>query len=255
MEITKTQENTLGNFNEQLRSVKTNVSVANDELEGILKAKDEESAAFENALVTHAEVMAQLRKERIDTEEANRETRDQLAGETRKLEADMASFEMYRVASVGGIESGYEALAEEKRSSEYYLVALREEIKKLTDEMQSLGSSCMKLTTQEAELNESVNFLIAATTTAEDDVKYFTQQKEETVALADKEIKSKQEELMQLESRIAEETEKIQLPKENLDLREIQLEQRAKQIEILYQRTKKAFQRMYPDRDIDNLIK
>src|SRR3990167_8630939 len=97
-ELTKEQEIKLGNFKEQLASIRGNIRDANSKLEVILKQREEESRSFEGNLNRHTEIIRGLRKEELSERERIERERLNLNTEILELNENKKTFEEYKNA-------------------------------------------------------------------------------------------------------------------------------------------------------------
>lgn len=254
MELTKEQEVRLGNFGEQFASIRKNVEVANVELEAILKAKDTESVAFESRLKEHSETMAKLRIEKEEVIDFIITERARIAGDSRKLEAEQKEFDIYKLETISAIELERAAIESERKNALKEIESMKESIRTLSSDIEILGAQVMKLSEEENSLVGNIKVLNDMKSVAEESVKYFEQQRDETLALADKEIKAKQQELIDIEARIQEEIKKIEVPQRTLIQQQQEFENYRMDVRVLYDRANRMWCAMYPGQSLEDIL-
>jgi hypothetical protein len=253
-ELTKDEEIKLGNFGEQFASIRKNVEVANSELGGILKAKDEESVAFESRLKEHSEMMAKLRAEKEEMLDFIVMERASLAGDIRKLEADRKEFDAYQFRT--RIEIASEKLFAEAITTQAQTVvlSLSQQEKNLTSEVEVLGAQVMKLSEEEKKLDRSVKYLDLSISELGDEFIATKRNRDDMIVLANKEIKAKQIELMDIEARIQEEIKKIEIPYTTLMLERQNFEKFRMDVRVMYDRANRLWCAMYPGQSLEDIL-
>lgn len=251
MEITKEQENKLGNFKEQLASIKRNISDANIELEGILSAKEKESSAFAARLKEHDFYVVKMQNEKL-------ELIDFIKREKVKLDKEILNIKLDREKlskEIKDIKKEREACIKLNDDALRNVSSLNKEASKLSEDIGALGSNILSLTKKEKELEFNLSVLRSTCSTMQDDIDFYSDKHEEIIKLANSEILEKQKELISIEEKVKEEASKIKIPRENFDNEKAEFEIYKKNITIIYQRTKKAWEKIYPGQNIDNVIK
>jgi len=249
--MTPEEEIKINNFKEQYNSIKKNIEIANTELEhshartkgaeetlASLGFKVEDAVAqldmlHGQAAVIHQNIAHDLneltRRER-ELDEREKIFFSQKADEEEKLQKTITQLS----SQIALIQDEIKKLNDLKKEvSEDYALALGktqlayEQFEKVEDAIQILHDQHLDLQTKHDHL----------------------------VKLANEEIKAKQVELTSVEKKIAEEVEKVRSPKESL-VKEIQeFERKKDNLEVMYRRTKYAFEQIYPNQDLDTLIK
>lgn len=253
--MTELEQNTINDFREQLTSIKKNIVAENNKLEAVFKTKEVEAADMEKKRIAHNVAIAELVRIRTELDTSIVTDRNVLTADVRHFESNKREWEHKKLDEERKLANGFAELEREKQLAENSLLSLREESQGLILEVQAVSERVDDLSKQQNELSRSIEALEQEKRFIEIDIADVSKRRDETVALADKEIKAKQAELIALEKRVAEETEKVRLPKENLLLMQADMVHRTEQLEIIYQRTKKAWARIYPNQDIDNVLK
>lgn len=255
MEITKEQENKLGNFKEHLASVKINLRDANNELESILKARDEQSRAFESELKEHSEIMAKLNAEKEEMLDFIVTERAQLAGDIRKLESDRKEFDEYKIRTCMEIQKDKISIEQDRRNAFTEVQLMKESVKSLNEEIQTLGAQVVFLAESKQKLEEDVFNLNAKSEALYEDIDSHIEKFEELKKLASKELAVKQKELIDIETRIQEEIKKIEVPYNTLMLERQEFEKYRMDVRVLYDRANRLWCAMYPGKSLEDILK
>ena len=253
--MTKAQEIRIDDFKALYASIKANIDDANDELERLYVQK---------SLVESGFIIEQ--KQRIIELEKLAEKKEVLLNfisiETERIEKARAEHNAYVIeCEKNFLQKEMDIFARSEEADEILedaqeeLVLLTERNKEATEEikkteallsvqMEILAGTDKKI----AENNRTLGLLSK-------DLLRINKEREVALKLASTEILRVQKELEKVNSLLMEEKEKIILPRKNLEEERIEFEKKKKNLEIIYQRTKNAWKKMYPGQELDNVIK
>ena len=230
--MTKAQEIRIDDFKALYASIKANIDDANDELERLYVQKSLVESGF---IIEQKQRIIELEK----------------LAEKKEVLLNFISIETERIEKARAEHKANEILADAQE--ELVLLTERnkeatEEIKKtealLSVQMEILAGTDKKI----AENNRTLGLLSK-------DLLRINKEREVALKLASTEILRVQKELEKVNSLLMEEKEKIILPRKNLEEERIEFEKKKKNLEIIYQRTKNAWKKMYPGQELDNVIK
>lgn len=250
-ELTKEEEIKLGNFGEQFASIRKNVEVANEELEGILKAIDKESAAFQYNQEEHARAMEVLGIERTLTEKYIADERKLLEYDIAKLKIERETFNTEKEEALAFIEAEQNEIKHQLNQ----VGDLQKKIAELTQDVAVLGGTIISLTDREAALEISIAYLKAEIMSTDREFLLSRQNRDEMITLANKDIKAKQVELLEAEEAVRVEMAKMVVPQQSIDAQFAELDKEKRDMEIMYFRTMRTLERLKPGLSLDDILK
>lgn len=246
-EITEAQSTKLGNFKEQLSQIKVNIDISNKELE----SKLEELRNKNVALRALEENIKELEVEKNLLVKRKAELLQPIRDAVRELENNKTDFDKY-VKEKERIISEFEDNIELRNSRITYLDSVikdgEKELGILEDKISKLSINFTNLIDSYEDEKNKLQFKIS------EDAEYYESLKNDIKHL-ESEKKTKFNEWVELKELVDKERNKIEIPSQQLYLANRELDRREKSLKILYSRVKKAFELMYPNQNIDNIIK
>lgn len=246
-EITEAQSTKLSNFKEQLSQIKVNIDISNKELESKLEELHNKNVAIRilendiNELESEKNLLVKRKAELLQP----------IRDAVKELENNKTDFDKY-VKEKERIISEFEDSIELRNSRITYLDSI---IKNRENEFNILENKISKLSIDFTNLTDSYecekNKLQSKI--SEDTEDYESLKR--SIKYLESEKKIKFNELIELKELVDKERSKIEIPSQQLYLANRELDRRERSLKILYSRVKKAFELLYPNQNIDNIIK
>jgi predicted RNase H-like nuclease (RuvC/YqgF family) len=180
--------------------------------------------------------------------------RASLAGDIRKLEADRKEFDAYQIRTRFEIASEKLFAEAITTQAQTVVLSLSQQEKNLTSEVEVLGAQVMKLSEEEKKLDRSVKYLDLSISELGDEFIATKRNRDDMIVLANKEIKAKQIELMDIEARIQEEIKKIEIPYTTLMLERQNFEKFRMDVRVMYDRANRLWCAMYPGQSLEDIL-
>lgn len=254
-ELTKAEESRILSFKEQLGSIKRNITATNKELENLLVNKSLAETAFIMKQKTIASEIDKLNKEKESLVEFIESERKRLANEQELVEAGKKELEQKRTEQELELFSKQEKVDEDVSKQERILEILKNEIEQAQNDRKKAEALLLIASTQLESARAEARHVERESALQLKDLNKINKEREEAISITTKEINRLQKELSTAEEKVRKEVEKITIPKETIRLENEKLDYKRKQVEIIYRRTKRAWERLYPGQNLDNVIK
>jgi len=242
MSLTAEEQIKIDNFKAQYNSIRSNITVANTELEGILAQREGALASYLSICKDIEVQLSQLdqlylREKELEDAWAKREAKV-LAGEE-KLRLDKEAFEQRK-------EELKELESREKEILDSVADAL-EDLSRAAEAKVSVELSIDHLSRTADDKTADIARLEKERLTLEQSILGLKEEAENTKRALAKEIADDEKKLEAIRSEIAAEKQKIDLPMKALAEREQEVNRKEKNLEILVDRFKKHWKREHPD--------
>jgi chromosome segregation ATPase len=254
-ELTKTEQIKLGNFKEHLAALKREVAQVNDELSRLVAARDKEREVFHKEKTLNDKELSILKKELAAVKQETETELRKIENERTVLAADKKAFTDYSEKELEHIQKLRDAAQRDIEHKEEKIQEAKERFALLDHEIKLMGKDAEELSETIADLEVILSRNQNLVREKEIELASLSEQYEEKNAQLAKETIRLEKEIAKLENEALVAGEKIKVGILSLQSEEASAERKRKQLQILYNRTKKAFEQLYPGQNLDNLIK
>lgn len=252
-ELTEVQSIRLGDFKEQLASIKTNIAIANKELEATLEKKRLADESFELTSAQKAEVLSGLSGQIAEITDGFEKKMQAINSETVKLDADKLEFDKYKNKIEAELVEDAAAMEKDRVADEQYREKLRDDIAKLEkvcDRYLEKSSDYLK---KHNRIESDMLKVSAAKQKLTGELADLDLEKSNKLAEFDKEKVKLTKELTDLKKQVKAEADKVTVPRESLHAEMEKFKQDKADVVTMYARTQRLYSAMYPNKTLEEI--